>query len=321
MSSSVVVRVPARLHLGFLDPSGAAERRFGSIGLPISEPETVVSIRRAPKTLVEGVDCERAAQHLATMRDALGIRANHHLSIESAIPAHVGLGSGTQIALGVAAALRRLHGLPLDIDSDAIRLSRGNRSGVGIGSFEEGGVIVDAGRDDSGKPPPVVARLPFPDEWRAVLVLDKRVEGLHGADEVEAFRALPQFPREGVAEICRLVLMGAMPSLAQRDFGGFGAAISAIQRIVGLHFAPAQGGIFTSHRVADVMAQLQAAGASGIGQSSWGPTGFAFAPSENAARAMVASVTRVDVDIDIRIVSGRNQGAQIVANGLDLVAN
>ena len=36
MSSSVVVRLPARLHLCFLDPSGSDARRFGSIGLPLS---------------------------------------------------------------------------------------------------------------------------------------------------------------------------------------------------------------------------------------------------------------------------------------------
>lgn len=320
MSSSVVVRAPSRLHLGFLDPSGASERRFGSIGLPISEPETVIAIRRAPKTLVEGPEHERAARHLRTLAEALGIRASHHLTIEQAIPAHAGLGSGTQLALGVAAALRTLHGLPLDPDNDSMRLSRGRRSGVGIASFGEGGVIVDAGSDDSGQAPPVVARVPFPDEWRAIIVLDHRTEGLHGAAEVEAFRALPVFPRSGVAEISRLVLTEALPSLVSKDFAGFGAAITALQQLVGRHFAPAQGGLFTSPRVAEVMSGMQAAGASGIGQSSWGPTGFAFAPSEDAARQIVTHAKSSE-GIDIRIVQGRNGGATIQSTGLDLVAN
>lgn len=320
MSSSVVVRVPARLHLGFLDPSGAAARRFGSIGLPVTDPETVISIRRAPQTVVDGIDHARASRHLAAMCAALDIRANHQLTVERAIPAHVGLGSGTQIALAVAAGLRRLHGLPLDVDKDATRLSRGGRSGIGIASFEQGGVIVDAGGDDSGAPPPVIARMPFPDNWRVLLVLDHRMEGLHGAAEVEAFRSLPPFPREGVGEISKLVLLAILPALAQRNFADFGMALSTLQRIVGMHFAPAQGGIFTSRRVAEVVAQLQAAGASGVGQSSWGPTGFAFAPSEKAARDMVASVGRHD-DIEIRIVRGRNEGASLEMNGFKFVAN
>ncbi len=245
MSSSVVVRVPARLHLGFLDPSGSDARRFGSIGLPLSEPETVVSLRRAPETIVEGPEAERAGHHLATMKQALGLKGHHRLTVAQAIPAHAGLGSGTQIALAIAAALRTLHGLPLDIGGDAVTLSRGRRSGIGIASFDSGGIIIDAGKDGSGAPPPVVARMPFPAEWRVILVLDQATEGLHGDDEMAAFRDLPPFPRASVGEICRLALMGMMPALVSHDFAAFGAAIAAIQQMVGEHFAPAQGGVFT----------------------------------------------------------------------------
>lgn len=320
MSSSVTVRVPARLHLGFLDPSGDAARRFGSIGLPLSEPETVVSLRRAPQTIVDGFEQDRAASHLATMKDALGLRNHHHLTVEQAIPAHAGLGSGTQIALAIASALRTLHSLALDVDGDAMRLSRGRRSGVGIASFGNGGIIIDAGADDSGTPPPVVARMPFPGEWRVMLVLDHTVDGLHGADELAAFRALPPFPRSGVGEICRLALLGLMPALVSHDFAAFGTAISGIQQLVGEHFAPAQGGVFTSPRVAKIIGRLRAVGAAGIGQSSWGPTGFAFASSEAAALAMVAQVETLE-GTEVRIVRGRNTGAAIDITGLDLVAN
>lgn len=319
MSSSVVVRLPARLHLGFLDPSGGDARRFGSIGLPLSEPETVIALRRAPETVVEGSEAERAGRHLQTMKEALGLRGHHRLTIEQAIPAHAGLGSGTQIALAVAAALRTLHGLPLDVSKDAMRLSRGRRSGIGIASFDNGGIIIDAGQDDRGAPPPVVARMPFPAEWRVILVLDKATEGLHGEDEMTAFRKLPPFSRTSVGEICRLALMGVMPALVSHDFATFGAAIAAIQQLVGEHFSPAQGGVFTSRRVAHVIAQLEAAGASGIGQSSWGPTGFAFAPSQEAALAFVSAVE--PDGIQFRIVRGRNDGATIELTGLDLVAN
>ncbi len=81
-------------------------------------------------------------------------------------------------------------------DGDATLLARGSRSGIGIASFDGGGVIVDAGKDGSGRPPPVVARLPFPDEWRVILILDRAQDGLHGEDEIEAFRALAALPRQ-----------------------------------------------------------------------------------------------------------------------------
>ncbi len=98
---------------------------------------------------------------------------------------------------------------------------------------------------------------------------------------------LPPFPESGVGEICRHVLMGVMPALVERDLAAFGAAISAIQRLVGNYFAPAQGGVFTSETCRRLAHRLAEAGAVGIGQSSWGPTGFAFAPSEAVACSMV----------------------------------
>ncbi|AZO00933.1 GHMP kinase [Mesorhizobium sp. M9A.F.Ca.ET.002.03.1.2] len=322
MSNSVTIRVPARLHLGFLDLNGDAGRRFGSVGLPLSEPETVVTLSRSGETIVEGTESDRAGEHLSTLCRHLGLRGQHRLVVEQSIPSHAGLGSGTQIALAVASALRTLHNLPLDIGGDATLLERGGRSGIGIASFERGGVIVDAGKDDSGRPPPVVARLPFPEEWRVILILDHGGHGLHGDAEVAAFRALPPFPASGSGEICRRVLMGIMPALVEHDLPAFGAAVTAIQMLIGTHFAPAQGGVFTSKRVERVAHALNGAGAVGIGQSSWGPTGFAFAPSQDAAARFVGAVQQtVEDGIEIRIIKGRNSGAKISSTKLDLVGS
>lgn len=322
MSNSVTIRVPARLHLGFLDLNGDTGRRFGSVGLPLSEPETVVTLSRSGKTIIEGSESSRAGEHLSTLCRHLGIRGQHHLVVEQSIPSHAGLGSGTQIALAVASALRTLHNLPLDIGRDATLLERGGRSGIGIASFEQGGVIVDAGKDDSGRPPPVVARLPFPEEWRVILILDHAGHGLHGDAEIAAFRSLPPFPASGSGEICRRVLMGIMPALVEHDLAAFGAAVTAIQILIGTHFAPAQGGVFTSKRVERVAHGLNEAGAVGIGQSSWGPTGFAFAPSQDAAVKFVGALQQtVEDGIEIKVVKGRNSGAKISSTKLDLVGS
>jgi beta-ribofuranosylaminobenzene 5'-phosphate synthase len=322
MSNAVTVKVPARLHLGFLDLNGDAGRSFGSIGLPLSGPETIVRLSRSVETIVVGGERARAAEHLRTLCGHLKIGTRHRLTIESAIPAHVGLGSGTQIALAVAAALRTLHGLPLDVDGDAALLGRGARSGVGIASFLDGGVIIDAGKGDDTAPPTVVARIPFPDEWRIVLILDKGSAGLHGPEEIEAFRRLPRFPASGAGDICRQVLMAAMPALIERDLTAFSAAITKIQLRLGNHFAPVQGGVFTSKRVEATIERLAANGAVGMGQSSWGPTGFVFAPSEGSAREMVDAVKGKAPDgIELKIVRGRNTGAEISSTAFGLVGS
>ncbi|OQM75005.1 beta-ribofuranosylaminobenzene 5'-phosphate synthase family protein [Manganibacter manganicus] len=322
MSNCVTIRVPARLHLGFLDLNGGLGRRFGSIGLPLSEPETVLNLSRAGQASADGPDSGRAARYLATLCRHLGIGGAHRLTIEQAIPPHAGLGSGTQIALAVSAALRSLHGLPLEPQADATLLDRGARSGIGIASFHAGGIIVDGGKLAADAPPPVLAQLPFPEAWRVILILDKARAGIHGTAEVEAFHDLPTFPAGMAADICRYVLMGALPAVVERDLARFGTAIAAIQHMVGTHFAPAQGGVFTSRAVAATADRLAEAGAVGIGQSSWGPTGFAFAASQAAASAMVEAVRRdAPQGIEMRIVSGRNHGAGIDARKLDLVGS
>ena len=59
----------------------------------------------------------------------------------------------------------------------------------------------------------------------------------------------------------------------------------------------------------------------GFGQSSWGPTGFIFAPSETVARQCVEAVGDDAHGTELRIVRGRNGGAEIETHDLGLVAN
>ncbi|KQT69988.1 MULTISPECIES: beta-ribofuranosylaminobenzene 5'-phosphate synthase family protein [unclassified Aureimonas] len=315
MAANVIsVSAPARLHLGFLDMHGGLGRLFGGIGMALSAPATRISISPSDQTIVEGPDRTRARWHLEAMRSRLGIdQLHHHLVIEETIPHHCGLGSGTQLALAVAAALRTLEGIDLDPEGDAAYLGRGARSGVGAGFFLEGGVLVDGGKGRGDSPPPVIARLPFPAAWRVILAFDPASQGMHGGAETDAFKALPLFPERDAADICRLVLMQALPGLAESDITAFGRAIAEIQIRVGRHFQPAQGGIYSSPRVAAAMQRLTVAGAHGAGQSSWGPTGFAFAASQAEAEALVAQLDgdREGAGLDIRIVEGRNTGATV----------
>src|SRR5580698_9262844 len=273
----VQVTTAARLHLGFLDLAGDLGRRFGSIGLAIDTFETRVELCEAPSFEVLGEERERGAHIARRVAESLGIDMGGKLIISNAIPAHAGLGSGTQLALAIAAAFRRLARFPLDARGDARVLDRGARSGVGVGLFERGGLAIDAGRGSNTEIPPVVAWVSFPRDWRILLILDSRVEGAHGAAETRAFAQLAPFPADAASEICRRTLMQVLPGAAEMDLEAFGEGVARIQEIVGDHFAPAQGGgRFTSKPVSRVAARLKALGAHGIGQSSWGPTGFAF---------------------------------------------
>jgi beta-ribofuranosylaminobenzene 5'-phosphate synthase len=317
----VTTTVPARLHLGFLDLNGETGRKFGSIGVAISGLRTRVTVSRGAVTHIGGAEAERAARYVARLEDDLGLDAAHHVHIDEAIPSHAGLGSGTQLALAIAACMRRLHNLPLDVGGDAFRLGRGRRSGVGIGLFDTGGLVVDGGRGEANAPAPIVSHIPFPDPWRIVLVLDPGRTGVHGDDETAAFARLPPFRGVDAAHICRLVLMQALPALMEADIAAFGGAIKEMQQMLGAHFAPAQGGEpFTSPKVAAALALMESGGAHGIGQSSWGPTGFAFVSSQDEAERVVA-LGRKDArcrGLDIRVCRGLNHGADIAIDATAL---
>lgn len=287
---SVTVIAPARLHLGFLDLHGGLGRRFGSLGVTIDTFQTRVTLARGAS--LRALETEKASSvaaqaracgYLARLIQEFGLSKGWTVLVEEAIPEHLGMGSGTQMSLAVGTALAHLVGQTPDSRELAEMFDRGARSGVGIGAFDYGGFLMDSGRTEDSGPPPLTARLDFPHDWRVLLVLDRRRQGLHGASEIDAFRQLPVFPEEKAARLCRVALMQVLPALVEQDFPRFGKGIGEIQRTVGDHFAPAQGGRFTSPAVARALSWAQSLGLEGVGQSSWGPTGFILLPDSTAA--------------------------------------
>jgi beta-ribofuranosylaminobenzene 5'-phosphate synthase len=315
--SCITVTVPARLHLGFLDLNGELGRRFGGIGLAISCLGTRLTLARTSTSEVSGPNADRVRQHLQKMERLLPLRSAHSVRVSQTVPAHAGLGSGTQLALAVAVGLRHLHNLPLDVEGDALRLGRGARSGIGIGLFSRGGLVVDGGRGEEHGLAPIICRLAVPENWRILVILDPRRQGIHGPEEGATMAGLPAMCAANAARLCRLVLMQALPALADRDIANFGKAIKELQIELGDYFAPAQGGArFMSPDVAATLNILDSAGAFGVGQSSWGPTGFAFAqtPDEAARLVTIAEPQARARGLDIRICQALNRGAQIVAH-------
>ena len=316
LASKGAVRVvaPARLHLGFLDLNGGLGRRFGSIGLAIDQPRTDLILARSTTSSAVGPDSKRALAALGRFAAALSLNTSHRIELQSAIPPHSGLGSGTQLALAVGTALAALEGFDHSPAALGELVDRGARSAIGMASFAEGGFIVDGGRGSEATTPPILMRTAFPEAWRILLILDGRITGVHGEKETQAFAGLPPLPEAAAAHVCRLVLMQLVPGLVESDITGFGAAIGEIQSIIGDHFAAVQGGgPWTSAAVGRIAEALRRAGAYGIGQSSWGPTGFAFAPSKEIADHLYESViedARAD-GLEILIGRGRNRGASV----------
>ena len=141
----IQVRTCARLHLGLLDNNGEHGRLYGSIGLAVNRPYLVLTAEKSESLIVEGMETERVSIYARRFKDRYGLTAGAHLNLMTSIPAHVGLGSGTQIALAVGTALARLAGLDLSTEEIALAGGRGVRSGIGIAAFQHGGFVLDGG--------------------------------------------------------------------------------------------------------------------------------------------------------------------------------
>jgi beta-RFAP synthase len=210
------------------------------------------------------------------------------LVVESAAPEHAGLGTGTQLGLAVAQVAASCWGLDFPVAELARRVGRGARSGIGVHGFACGGLLVDGGRGEGQALAPLVARLVFPDDWRIVLAVADEQPGRHGAAERAAFTDLRSAAPEEA--LCRLVLRGLLPALAERDLDGFGEALFDYNARAGEAFAAAQGGVYAGPRVAALVEFLRAQAIRGVGQSSWGPTVFAVVGDEGRASAVAAQV-------------------------------
>jgi beta-RFAP synthase len=325
---TVSVRAPARLHLGFLDLNASIGRRFGSIGLAIASHHTALTVSPAEQFELSGLmvsaDTQDKLQSLTEQfyqQFGSALRADRQsvrIEIKDLIPEHAGFGSGTQLALTLGKALGQLHQFDNDTHDIAQALGRGKRSGIGIATFDHGGFVVDGGLKPNQTVPPMLVQQAYPEDWRVVLIMDPHHQGIHGQTEKQAFRDLPAFPLAQSQAICHLTLMQLLPALAERDIDQFGAAITDIQGLIGDHFAPAQGGRYTSPRVAACLHQAQQLGHRGIAQSSWGPTGCVFVSSEQQAQTLIQQLsdyvaTCYDADVRPLFISAHadNHGAII----------
>ncbi len=290
---SVTVITPSRVHLALIDLNGDLGRVDGGIGLSLANPGFRITAERSDETEIDGPDenTHRARKILALLQEHRAI-GHARIEIEESIPAHIGLGCGTQLSLGIAQAVCRLYDIHLSHQEMAFLVGRGGTSGIGVAAFSNGGFIVDGGHKfseagmpanrhektsflpssaSSGvEPPPVIARYDFPD-WD-VLIAIPNCRQISGAEEVELFQTLCPLPLSDVQAVSHIILMKLLPALVQRNLRYFGEAVDQIQSIAWKKVEIER----QDHVVRQTMRFLRDNGAHGVGLSSWGPAIFCF---------------------------------------------
>ncbi len=309
----IEVRAHARLHFGFLDVTGERGRRFAGIGLTLESPRTVLEIEPADRLIVEGEHAERFVRLASMHQEASGRTPKARIRVLEAIPDHVGLGSGTQAALAVGTGLDRLQGVTRPPEELCGLMGRGGRSGIGFHAFRSGGLLVEAGHRpdrDTAEPAPLLLRHAFPREWRIVLAVPTTGRRISGSREEHAFARLRPEAIRDVDAVAGIVLLKMLPALVERDLRAFGAALTEMQDRVGAWFSSVQEGPYHPDSARLVRA-LRQEGATGVGQSSWGPTLYALAAGEREAGEIRDLIRRLDARAEVTIVRARNRGAEI----------
>lgn len=311
----VYVKTPARLHLGLIDLNGDLGRMFGGLGVGIDHPNVIVEAEPSKTLSVEGQETELVTALAQRFFNAYHVQPNVHINVKQVIPAHVGLGSGTQLSLAVASALAKVCNVQASTEELTVAMDRAKRTGVGTAIFEKGGFVVDGGKAiaEDAKFPPLIYRQPFPTEWRFVVAIPNLIEGLSNSEENHAFDKLQKMRAEDVGKICRLTMLKLLPALAEKDIQNFGEALTTIQEVIGGYFAQVQGGDFTRPDIAECIDFIRKIGAYGVGQSSWGPALYGVIKQEEAKQALskIEAYLNKSVGGQVFIAKANNKGATI----------
>jgi beta-ribofuranosylaminobenzene 5'-phosphate synthase len=285
-SQAVTICTGSRLHFGLFD----TRTPFGGVGVMIDQPQTSVRISRSAEFQVIAADQDRVVAiarrfNAAYLTDRIGNALPPcKIEIRSTADSHFGLGSGTQLALATAAGLADFFAVNAArtdlIDHIA---QRGRRSAVGSLGFFTGGLIIEDGSSEDYDRHDWWRQTALPPQWRFLLVRPPAtMTPISGEVERNAFAALPAASESLQTELTGLG-EAIFDAATQGDFSRFAEQVTRFNRQSGALFADQQGGCYNGPAVTELIEHVAAIGATGYGQSSWGPTVFVVAESQQHA--------------------------------------
>lgn len=323
----IQIKTPARIHFGQLDLNGDLGRIYGGSGAAITEPYTLIKLEKNSKIVVEGLKNEKKRpiieKFLANLykRKLLTENQGVKITIEVLLPAHNGLGSGTQFGLAAAEGINRLYGLKLEPKELAQIVDRKHsRSAIGFGAFYQGGFIVDAGRPTSEKNndqylPPIVYQNKLPPGWRFLIIIPDFKKGkMSGKKEIKTFNKIEKMTVQKCAENTHHLLLGMLPAVEEKNIDKFSSHLNIIEDNVSEYFSVAQGGKYSSKYAQEIIDFMVKEGVLARGQSSWGPALYGLVENEEkAGKIKIKLEQKYSKSIkEIYITKAANKGAEII---------
>ena len=317
--STVTVSAPCRLHFGLLSFGNTEGRQYGGVGAMISRPGLSLRIEEHDRFDCEGPLKSRVCEFVdAWLSNSPGVdRLKCRIEIVTAPRQHIGLGTGTQLGLAVAAGLNTFHGLDeKSVCQLAKSVGRGRRSAVGTHGFLRGGLIHEKGKVDSGQLSPLARRIALPREWRFVLLVPRRDVGLSGTLESNAFVRAGSVSTDVTKKLLHELHQNLLPSAESGNFEAFSESLFRYGYNAGKCFVGQQDSPFSSKSLASHVARIRDRGIRGVGQSSWGPTLFALFDSDGAAEEFIADYATLPQAGELEFITTpvHNEGARITAH-------
>jgi len=314
---------PARIHLGFLELDQTLPRFFGSVGLTVSNFCFEVHISKS-KNL--SIVTEHKHLKKKTLEIFLKFKKKYNvnfckINIKKIIPSHVGLGSGTQFSLTIGYLISKFNNLNVSIDEIALFLNRGNRSGIGLQSFKQGGFTIDIGKKKGTNNIPLkLMNIKWPQDWKIILLFDLKGENIFGENEINKFKEVNKRYRSKFNYNYSTLFLKILPGIMEKDFKSFAEGIQLIQSNMSKIFYK-NSKKFSSENINYIFDYLRNKKITGFGQSSWGPTGFIFCENSKKRNQLLNSIEKYITlkklnGVNIVKVNGRNKGKFLVKDSL-----
>ncbi len=293
----IFVETPSRLHFTLIDLNGELGRVDGGIGVTLEKPGWKIEVLPSKKFVVEGLGKELAKIFAEKFFMYYGLKPDIKIKILDSIPQHVGLGSGTQLALAIATSLTKIFGIKTTIRELAKIMERGGTSGIGVAAFEGGGFILDGGHSFGEKkqkqsflpshfsnapPAPILARYSLPENWMFVVVIPNIQRSIHGLEEFKIFKTYCPISTDEVNKLSRIILMKILPSIVEKNIVDFGKALTEIQNI-GFKKIEIQ---LQKSIVKELIGWMVENGAYGAGMSSFGPVVYGLVDGTHKAEKL-----------------------------------
>ncbi|MCL2687954.1 MAG: beta-ribofuranosylaminobenzene 5'-phosphate synthase [Methanobrevibacter sp.] len=297
----MIIKTPSRIHMGLIDLNGSNGRYDGGIGLTIEKPNFILKCDNSEKGIT--IDFDKSIRNDKIKEQCVSkiiagsekiishfqIESGFHFDVKEAYFSHSGLGSGTQISLATAKLICEYNDIPITGLELGKILKRGGTSGIGIYSFEKGGLVIDGGHDKSqksdflpssasdAKPPVLIGRYEFPKDWEIIIAIPES-NNIKGEKEVNIFQKYCPIPKTEVEKLSYLIFMNLIPYLLEKNIKPFGETINKIQNI---GFKKIEVNL-QQDKIKNLMEKMREFGAYGVGMSSFGPAIYGIVDKNNS---------------------------------------